>query len=235
MVTLRLKTLRLLAQQKYATLEDLYIGSGSTGNKESFRVSLYQFGLSRFSFPAVNGGVWHIAKPEIFQELEQLFPQEPIYKSIQINFNEVYHCLGMNKIRHTLLNGRRVNIQSWYSEYQLRALPFSSRSFSYSKIPDAIFMRLLEDSTSQKCFVEYERSLKSRERYRSILKSYSYRKDVSKGSVLFICQNQYIRNELLTVRKEVFSKGIFNEQEEIFQFINYEQMLSDLKEASENV
>jgi len=224
MLTLRLKVLKLLADQKYANLEDLYVGSGSCGSRASFRVSLYQFGLSRFSFPAVVGGVWHIANPQIYQELEQVFPQEPIYKSTEINFNDVYHCLGMNKIRHALLNGGKLNIQKWYSEYQLRALPLSSRGFSFTKIPDAIFIRKLEDGGSQKCFVEYERSLKSRERCRNVLKSYSYRKDVTKGSVLFICQNQHIQNELLRVRKEVVSKGIFNEREELFQFIDFNLM-----------
>ena len=130
MLTLRLRTLGLLARQKYAILDDLYIGSGSTGNKESFRVSLYQFGLSRFSFPAVPGGVWHIANPKIYEELEQVFPQELLYKSTDIHFNEIYHALGMNKIRYALLNGGKFNISSWYSEYSLRAMPISVRGFS---------------------------------------------------------------------------------------------------------
>ena len=130
---------------------------------------------------------------------------------------------GMNKIRHSLLNGGKFNIQSWYSEYSLRAMPISVRGFSYTKIPDAIFFRRLEGGSQQKYFIEYERSLKNRERYRNILKFYANRKDVSRGSVLFICQNKYIQNELLKIRKEVFSKGIFNDVEEIFQFINYEE------------
>ena len=224
-MTQRLKVLKLLADQKYAILEDLYIGSGSTGSKESFRVSLYQFGLSRFSFPAVPGGVWHIANPSIFQELEQVFPQEPLYKSTDIHFNEIYHALGMNKIRYSLLNGGKFNIQLWYSEYSLRAMPISVRGFSYTKIPDAIFFKRLEGGNQQKCFVEFERSLKNRERYRNIFKFYANRKDVSRGSVFFICRNKHIQNELLKIRKEVFSKGIFNDVEEIFQFINYEQWI----------
>ena len=235
MLTLRLKVLRLLAQQKYATLEDLYIGSGSRGSKESFRVSLYQFGLCRFSFPAVSGGVWHIANPQIYQELEQHFPQEPIHKSVDIHVNEVLHALGMNKIRHALTTDTNVNVKSWHSEYHLRALPSSSRGFSYTKIPDAIFLRQRQDGSLQKCFVEYERSLKSRERYRNIFKSYANRTDVTKGSVLFICQNQHIQNELLRTRKEVFSKGILNDQEEMFHLIDYETMLMRMKEKSEHV
>lgn len=228
-MTLRMKALKLLADQKYATLEDVYIGSGSGGSRESFRVSAYQFGLSRFSFPAVVGGVWYIAKPQIYEELEQVFPQEPLYKSTDIHFNEIYHALGMNKIRHALLNGGKLNISSWYSEYSLRAMPISVRGFSYTKIPDAIFFKRLEGSNQQKCFVEYERSLKNRERYRNIFKFYANRKDISRGSVLFICRNQYIQNELLKIRKEVFSKGIFNDVEEIFQFINYDEATASIE------
>lgn len=233
-MTQRLKVLKLLADQKYAILEDLYIGSGSTGSKESFRVSLYQFGLSRFSFPAVPGGVWHIANPAIFQELEQIFPQEPLYKSTDIHFNEIYHALGMNKIRLSLLNGGKFIIQSWYSEYSLRAMPISVRGFSYTKIPDTIFFKRLESGGQQKCFVEFERSLKNRERYRNIFKFYANRKDVSRGSVLFICRNKHIQNELLKIRKEVFSKGIFNDVEEIFQFINYDELTASIEEGSVN-
>ena len=233
-MTQRVRVLKLLADQKYAILEDLYIGSGSTGSKESFRVSLYQFGLSRFSFPAVVGGVWHIANPQIYQELEQVFPKEPLYKSTDIHFNEIYHALGMNKIRHSLLNGGKLSIKSWYSEYSLRAMPISVRGFSYTKIPDAIFFRSLEDGKQQKCFVEYERSLKNRERYRNIFKFYANRKDVSRGSVLFICQNKYIQNELLKIRKEVFSKGIFNDVEEIFKIINLDAVIASMEEGSVN-
>ena len=225
MMTLRMKVIKYVSEQRYATLEDLYSGSGSKGCRASFRVSLYQIGLSRFSFPGIPHGVWHIANPKIFEEIQLSFPQEPLYQSTQIHPNEVHHALGMNKIRCLMTDHAQVNIQAWWSEYRLRAMPVSMREFGYRNIPDAIFWRKLQDGNIQKCFIEYERSVKSQERYRNILKVYMARADVTGGSVLFICQSEHIKKELLKAREGVFSKGIFNEQQEIFQFIELERML----------
>ena len=224
MMTLRMRAIKYVSEQRYATLKDLYGGSGSKGCRASFRVPLYQFGLSRFSFPGIPHGVWHIANPKIFEEIQLSFPQEPLYQSTQIHVNEVHHALGMNKIRHVLSD--QVNIDAWWSEYRLRAMPVSMREFGYRNIPDAIFWRKLQDGNLQKCFIEYERSAKSQERYKDILKAYVARADVTRGSILFICQNEHIKKELLKAREEVFSKGILNEQEEVFQFIEFERMLN---------
>ena len=42
---------------------------------------------------------------------------------------------------------------------------------------------------------------------------------------MFICQSEHIKKELSKAREEVFSKGILNTQEEVFQFIELERML----------
>ena len=225
MMTLRLTVLKYVSEQRYATLEDIYNGSGNKAGRESFRVSLYQFGLSRFSFPGVKEGIWHIGKQDIFKELQDLFPNDPLYSCIDIHPNEVLHALGMNKIRYFLANQAGITIERWQSEYSLRSLPLSMREFEFRNIPDAIFWRKLEDGSVQKCFVEYERSLKIHERYKNILKAYARRSDVTEGSILFICQSESIQKELLRARKAVFDKGIFNEQQEYFRFMDYARTL----------
>ena len=231
MLSQRIMVLKYLAEQKYGTLNDLLGGSGSQGTSEAFRVSLYRFGLSRFSYPNIPHGVWHIGNPVLLEELEQHFPDEPFHKSTDVHFNEVDHCLGLNKIRQALMTNPKVSIRDWWTEWRLKAMHPSQRDFDYRQIPDVIFWCRKSDGNLKKYFIEYERSLKSQARYESILRAYANREDVSEGSVVFICQHEFIRKELIRLAKRIFSKSFVGGQEELFRFVGYQQMVGE--EASE--
>ena len=222
MVPQKILALKYLAEQKYGTLTDIQNGSGSKASSEAFRVSLYQFGLSRFSFPNIPHGVWHVQSQALFDELYTYFPNDPVYKVTPVCVNEVEHALGMNRIRRAIFRQLQLNIQAWYSEFYIKALPPPMRfGLSYKLIPDAMFVRSLADGTSKTYFIEYERSLKSPGRYRDIFKSYSAREDVTEGSVIYVCRNERIRNELIRISGRILPSG------EAFQFVNFDQLCGD--------
>ena len=197
MVPQRIKVYKYLAEQKYSTLTDLQKYLGTQASRESLRVSLYQFGLSRFSYPAIPQGVWYIKNQSLFDELYTYYPNDPFYRVSSVCMNEIEHALGMNKIRQAVSLQLGPKLLGWRSEYYLKALPAYGRMrFSYTMIPDAVVLREQKDGGQAVNYIEYERTLKSPQRYKDIFASYQKRDDVADKSVIYVCQNEYIRQTL---------------------------------------
>ena len=93
---------------------------------------------------------------------------------------------------------------------------------SDSKIPDAIFWRKRKDGNQQKFFLELERSLKSKDRYEEILSTYANREDVEGKNVVYICKDESIKNELMTVEESLVKRGKIEGVNLYFQFITLE-------------
>ena len=153
----RMRALKYVFEQGFASLLDIKSFLNSQADNSSFRVALYQFGLSHLSFHTIPNGVWHIGNPEILQELRQTFPEINRSKPIKINFNEIHHALGMNKIRYALSHHCQFKVQAWQSEFYIRSLPIYARTdFPYRKIPDAIVTHQNVDGRTKKFFIEFE-------------------------------------------------------------------------------
>ncbi|NLE64377.1 MAG: hypothetical protein GX606_00460 [Elusimicrobia bacterium] len=211
MISQRIRVYKYLAEQKYGTLQDIQNGSGSQASSEAFRVSLYQFGLSRFSFPGIRHGVWHICSQSILDELFTYFPEEPLYRVSPVRLYEVEHALGMNRVRAAVCRQPGVKVLQWYSEHHIRALPPPLRfGLSWSLLPDAMFVGLRSDGTQKTFYIEYERSLKAPGRYRHIFSSYLARTDVTERSVIYVCQDPRVRRELERISARMAAtKGVF--------------------------
>lgn len=227
MVCQKIQVLKFASEQKYTTLDAIRRHLGYGVKEESLRVALYTFGLSRVSYGAIKHGIWYVSDPKVYSLVRQYYPRLPFIRPVEIHPNEISHALGMNDIRYAIEHNPDFHVVEWLSEFHLRALPPQARfQLSYQTLPDAIFFNREANGSLKKYFIEFERSLKNRDRYRKIIRFYSKRPDVTAGSVLYISPEDYILNEIRKVEQEVLGGGVINEAGKFFRFIHYDSLVS---------
>lgn len=227
-VSLKVKVLRYVAEQGVVTVEDVQRYFVSNYSANTMRVALYKSGLRHIKFGNIQYGLWCIKLQEQLDLLKTYFGDLPDLLLEEIHLHIVPHALGMNRIRTILEKNSQLNIVEWWSERHLRSLPTGMRDgFGFNKIPDAIFWRVRKDGTRQKFFLEYERSQKNRTRYKEIFQFYAQRKDVLNQNVLYICDSEAIKNELIQTEQILVKAGKLESTGVYFQFVTLKDLCSD--------
>jgi hypothetical protein len=179
-----------------------------------------EIGLARMKFGKVKYGVRYIDNQDLYNLLRSYFPEFPLMRVRKLNLSLIEHSLAINKIRAVFTQTARIQIMNWWSEEYIRALPEERREgIPYRKNPDAIFWRKRKDGTQQKIFLEYERSLKNKNRYESIFQFYAAREDTKNKNVFYICEDEFIREKLKAIEKEFADKEKIKSTGRYFQFI----------------
>lgn len=216
----KIRILKFIAEQGVVTVEDINHGLFEDYKCSTIRVTLHQLEIAHAKFGNIKHGVWYIDKPELFDLLKTYFPNIPTFEVKPLLLYQVPHNLEINRIRIAFEKARHIAIDQWWSERFIRALPppMGGRIAS-AKIPDAIFWRRRTDGTRQKFFLEYERTLKNKDRYEEIFRSYAQRHDVDNKNVIYICANDFIREELTQLEAKLAKAGKLSEAGLYFQFV----------------
>lgn len=225
-ITLKIQVLRFVAEQRFVKAEDICGRSFWRSNKlDTVRVTMNQLGLARIRYGNVKYGVRYIDNPRLIEILKEYYDDLAKFKIRTAHPEQIPHALGVNHIRNILENSSKIKITKWWSEEYLRSLPVESRDgrMSRYKIPDAIFFQERRDGTTSKFFLEYERSLKSNERYEEIFKFYESRRDIKEKSVLYVCENEFIKKRLIGLEEILAKKGRLKTKGEYFQFVTMEE------------
>ncbi|MDP8213064.1 MAG: hypothetical protein P9X22_07250 [Candidatus Zapsychrus exili] len=224
----KIEVLRYMAEHRFAMTGDIKNFVQSRAKNESFRVFLYKCGLKCFKLGVKS--VWFIDNPDIYALIQRFYPDFPQFKLQKVNYGQVEHDLCLAKIRHAFMKKVEFNIVRWCSEYYLRALPVSARfEISYKRIPDAIFFSR-EERRIKKYFVEYERSLKNRERYQRVFRYYANRADIEEGNILYICRDEHILKELRKIIESTFGGGaLLNQGGRYFKLLKYDDVVCNLE------
>lgn len=219
----KIRILKFIAEQGVVTVDDITQGLFEIDKSDTTRVTLHQLKIAHAKFGHIKHGVWYIDKPELFDLLKTYFPNTPAFEVKPLLLYQVLHNLEINRIRIALEKSSHLAIDQWWSERFIRALPppIGGRIASV-KIPDAIFWRRRTDGTRQKFFLEYERTLKNKDRYTEIFCSYAQRNDVDNKNVIYICENDFIREELIQVEAKLAKAGKLAGAGLYFQFVTLE-------------
>jgi hypothetical protein len=227
----KIQILKFIGEQGIVTVADVDRHLFQSEKSETVRITMHQLGISHKPYPGIKYGIWYIEKPHLYELLKTYFPDYPKFLVRPVFYDKVPHFLGLNCIRTAFECSPDCNVERWWSEQYIRSLfPEERYSFSDSKIPDAIFWKRKKDGNLQKYYLEFERSLKSKKRYINIFRHYSKMPDITKGGVIYVCLTEIIRNKLKKIVKEEFGRGVINHLEEVFQFIDYQELITNVKE-----
>jgi len=216
----KIHILRFVGEQGVVSVDDVTRHLFLPDKLSAVRIALYKLGLAHVKYKDIKHGVWFIDKPELFELINSYFPELPLFQIHIIPVAYYLHSLEINRIRTTLEKSNQISVDEWWSENYIRFLPSSIRSkFCTSQTPDAIFWIKKQDGTRQQFFLEFERTLKFKERYEEIFLSYAGRHDVQKRNVLYICQTQHIREELLNIEAKMAKAGKLEGTGLYFQFV----------------
>ena len=216
----KIKILKFIAEQGIVTIDDINLALFQKDKTSSVRVTLHQAGVGHEKFGSIKYGVWYISDPKLFELIQTYFPDLPDFQPRPLLLHNVPHSLEINRIRIALEKSDRVNVVRWWSEGYIRALPLSMREdVTNTKIPDAIFWRKKADGSEQRYFLEYERTLKNKERYDEIFRFYASRPDAGTKNIIYICENEFIKTELEDVELKMVKSGKLDEAGMTFQFV----------------
>ncbi len=230
----KIRILKFIAEQGIVTVDDINRHLFEDDKSSTIRVTLHQLKIGHVKFGHIKHGVWYIDKPELFDLLKTYFPNIPTFEVKPLLLYQVPHNLEINRIRITLEKTQQIAIEEWWSERFIRALPSPLRGkIANSKIPDAIFWRRRTDGTRQKFFLEYERTLKNKDRYEEIFRSYSQREEVDNKNVIYICENDFIREELKQVEEKLAKAGKLAGAGLYFQFVTLENFYKTYSKKEE--
>ncbi len=225
-IPLRIQVLMFVAEQRFVKAEDICERKFWRSNKlDTVRVTMNQLGLASIKYGNIKYGVRFIDDPGLIKILKEHYDDMAEFKIRPAHPEQIPHALGVNHIRNILENSSKIKITKWWSEEYLRSLPVESRygKMSRNKIPDAIFSQERRDGTTSKFFLEYERSLKSNERYEEIFKFYEGRQDIKEKSVLYVCENDFIKKRLIGLEETLAKKGRLKMKGEYFQFVTIDE------------
>ncbi len=219
----KIRILKFIAEQGVATVDDISRSLFKNDKSSTVRVSLHQLGVRHTKYGDVKHGVWYIDKPRLFDLLMTYFPDSPAFEVRPILLHLVPHSLEMNRIRTALEKTSQITITQWWSENFIRASLPQGENIASKKIPDAIFWRRRRaDDTLQKFFLEYERTLKNKDRYEEIFRCYAKREDVKNKNVIYICENDFVKEELEQVESKLAKVGKLDGVGLFFQFVTLE-------------
>ncbi len=219
----KIQILKFIGEQRIASIADVASFLSHPDKSESIRRTIYKLGIGQIKQPGIKHGIWYINKPELYKLLNYYYPSLPLYEIKPVPSPEFLHYLEINRIRTAIQKSSQIVIDEWWSEHYIRALtPVWRSRAGNSIIPDAIFWRKRPDGTRQQFFLEYERTLKNKERYEDIFCSYAKREGVENRNVLYICQTPTIRKELLSVEERLAQTGKLEGVGIYFQFVTLE-------------
>lgn len=219
----KIRILKFIAEQGVVTVDDINRGFFEDDKSSAVRVALHKLKIGHAKFGNIKHGVWYIDRQELFDLLITYFPNLPSFEVKPLLLYLIPHNLEINRIRIALEKNSHIAIDQWWSERFIRALPSPlGEGIANSKIPDAIFWRRRTDGTKQKFFLEYERTLKNKDRYEEIFRSYVRRHDVENKNVIYICENDFIREELTQVEVKLAKAGKLGGTGLYFQFVTLE-------------
>lgn len=215
--------LKFVVEQGIATLEDIRQYLNLKEDSGYLRVALYKLGVSHLKYGKIPHGIWFVGRPELIGLLKSYYRDLPLFPTRRVHLHLVPHSLGMNRIRTILEKSQNIMVSNWWSEHYIRSLAPDMRfGILLSKIPDAIFWRSRNDSSQQKFFLEYERTLKSKARYIDLFRYYANRQDVQNRNVIYICENDTIKAELEKIEQFLVKTGRLENVGICFQFITFE-------------
>ncbi|MBF0489353.1 MAG: hypothetical protein HQL15_01875 [Candidatus Omnitrophica bacterium] len=219
----KIQILKFIGEQGIVTLSDVARHFLCPDKSSYIRVALYKLGIAHSKYPEIPNGIWFIDNPKLYELLKLYYPDFPQLEVRPLSLGRVPHCLELNRIRTTFTQTHLITIDEWWSERCLWALPLSFRAnFCSEKIPDAIFWRRRKDGSRQKYFLEYERTLKSKDRYDDIFRTYAKRQEVKDRNVIYICATAHIKEELQNIEKCLVKSGRLPDAGLYFQFITLE-------------
>jgi len=219
----KIQILKFVGEQGIVSVGDI---SRHLFRSDKFRIvrsTLYDLGVAHIRYRNVYGGLWYIDNPKLFELLGTYYPKLPAFEVTPIYDHYILHYLELNRIRSVFEHSRQIIIDEWWSEHYMRALPPALRvKVSNPKIPDAVFWRKKPDGTRQQFFLEYERSLKNKERYEEIFSIYARHPDIQNNNVIYLCDTPDIREELLAIEQRMARTGKFDKAGLCFQFFTLE-------------
>ncbi len=219
----RIQILKFIGEQGIVSIADVASYLSHPNKSESIRRTLYKLGVAQFKYPYVKHGLWFIDKPQLYELLSCYFPNLPLFEVRPVPVPYIPHYLGINGIRTAIQKSSQIIIDEWWSENYIRAItPASLIRAGNIVIPDAIFWRKRPDGTRQQFFLEYERTLKNRDRYVDIFSSYAKREGVQNRNVIYVCQTPNIRKELISVEDRMAQTGKLEGTGLYFQFVTLE-------------
>lgn len=108
---------------------------------------------------------------------------------------QIYHDEAV--VRWLLKLEKKIHVTDWQTEGELKSRQTKAYQLSHDvrnqKYPDAIF-KVIALGKERTFALEYERTLKSTQRYKDILWLYS--RSGALGLVIFVCENQTIQNAI---------------------------------------
>jgi hypothetical protein len=216
----KIHILKFVGEQGIVTIPDVARHLFQSDKLSYVRVTMHELGIAHMKYRDIPNGIWYIDNPKLFELLKSYFPQLPPFEVRPVTLHYVDHSLELNRIRTAFTKSNLISIDEWWSEDYIRALP--NFDFGNIKTPDAIFWRKRQDGTRQKVFLEYERTLKNKDRYKDIFRNYSKHKDVKNRNVIYLCQTSTIREELLEVENKLAAIGKLEGAGLYFQFVTLE-------------
>ncbi len=220
-IPLKFQILGFIAEQGVVSIEDINRHFyPDRDNSKALRVIFYDMGLAHLRYSETKNGVWFIDKPKLYDLVSMWFPRLPLFKVRPPSLHLIAHYLELNRIRTTFERSDEITIDEWWSEHYIRALhPLIRSHYSDPKIPDAIFWRRRKDGTRQQLFLEYERTLKSRERYKEIFRAYSRREDVKDQNVIYLCRDAALARKIINIEWRLARIGLLDIDGRNFKFI----------------
>lgn len=216
----KIQILKYIGEQGIVSVADVARHLFQSEKTEIARITMHQLGVAHMYYSGIKHGLWFIDKPELYLLLNRYFPNYPRFAVRQVYHDQIPHYLELNCIRTTFEHSPKFIIDEWWSEHYIRSLPSEERaSYSSMKIPDAIFWRKRPDGSRQKYFLEYERSLKSKDRYEGIFRAYGQREDARSRNVLYICHTPVIREHLVNLEVRLARIGKLERPGACFQFL----------------
>lgn len=216
----KIRILKFIAEQGVVSIDDINRALFTNDKSSIIRVTLHNLKIGHTKYGKIKHGVWYINKPESYDLLRTYFTNIPAFEVKAFHLYQVPHNLEINQIRIAFQKSSQITIDQWWSERFVRALPSPiGGKIAHTNIPDAIFWRRRTDGTLQKYFLEYERTLKNKDRYVEIFSSYAEREDVGNKNVIYICENDFIRDELKGVEEKLAKAGKLSGTGLYFQFI----------------
>lgn len=232
----RIQMLKFVAEQGVVSVDDVRDYFGYLKKSDTPRVVLNQYGLGKAKFGGLRHGIRFINSVDHLNLLHSYFPSMPQFEVMPIQWHLVPHSLGINRIRVLLEKSSDIKICEWLSENYLRALPtFMRDSIPLSRLPDAIFYIEKSEGKKSKYFLEYERSLKNKQRYIELFQYDSSRDDVKNKNVIYICKNNQIVNYLKRTEKECVRLGKMDAYGKYFQFLSFDQFVQSYKNKKETI
>jgi len=219
----KIQILRYIGEQGIVSVDDIACHLSFPDKAQSIRRTLYKMGVSQVKYPGIKHGVWFIDKLGLFDLLNIYYPDFPQFEIKSIPVPQFLHYLEINRIRAAIEKSPEIIVDEWWSENLICA--YNSSSFldlSNSNIPDAVFWRKRQDGSRQQFFLEYERTLKNRDRYEDIFCTYAKQEGVQDRNVIYICQTPYIRKTLLNIETRLAQTSKLAGAGLYFQFVTLE-------------